>query len=375
MTFNRKNNEILSDNEEKNIDYYKNKVKTLKKNINNNKNVISKNIISNNKWTEENYQVINYWLDVLKFNHTINYFYFFKLKKIEGIWAWTLIVFSAISSSISLFQFNDKYYYLNLVSKIFLSLLTILTTLIAAWMKKQNYIERVAELDKYILKTKKIIGSLEADLELPLENRISFDEFIKLYKDKIIEFNSMTPLISPDDWKDTIYVLTKYYPEISSSLYPWNKYPEFALQIIDTYIYNKYNSCFKKIYNCFFCQSICCNSRYNTKNLEENIKKIYEKKDLLKPDAIKFGGITKTQNISDTINTKLKSLLNPKTKIPLTPSFKKKRATKIDNEYDTDTDIEFIYDRNNQLSLVNNNTNNNNNTSDNGNINQIEIIV
>ena len=151
-----------------------------------------------------------------------------------------------MSSSISLFQFNDEYYNLMLGSKIILSLFTILTTLIAAWIKKQNYIERVAELDKYILKTKKIIGALEADLELPLENRISFRDFIHKYKDKIVEFNSMTPLISPDDWKDTIYVLTKFYPEISSSLYPWNKYPEFAIQIIDTYIYNKYNSCLKK---------------------------------------------------------------------------------------------------------------------------------
>ena len=140
MTFRKKNDDIYTDNEE-NIDNRK----TIKKRIK--KNIYKCNI---NQWTEENYQVINYWLDTLKFNHTINYFYFFKLKKIEGFWAWALIVLSCFSSSISLFQYNEEYYYISLISKIILSLFTILTTLIASWMKKQNYIDRVAELDKYI---------------------------------------------------------------------------------------------------------------------------------------------------------------------------------------------------------------------------------
>lgn len=352
MAFNIKNQEIYSDLEEKvekNADYYKDKVKTLKKTIKNDKNnqklnELSLNKTNKNEWTEENYQVINYWLDTLRFNHIINYFYFFKLKKIEGGWAWLLIVLSALSASLSLFQYNEEYYYVSLISKFLLSIFTLFTTLIASWMKKQNYIQRVAELDKYILKTKKIIGSLEADLELPLENRKGFNEFINEYKEKIVEFNSMTPLISPDDWKDTIYILTKYYPEISSNLYPWNKYPEFAVQIMDTYIYNKYNTCLKKIYNCFICQSICCDRRYNSKKLEETIKKMYQTNNQLKPDAIKCG-------VNECNKQNLLNLLNPKTKIPMLKNnisnllhnkskIKKNNINLNMSEYETDTDIE-----------------------------------
>lgn len=355
MVFNRKNQEIysdLDDNVDKNADYYKSKVKTLKKTIKNDKNnkKMSDFGLNKNKWTEENYQVVNYWLDTLKFNHVINYFYFFKLKKIEGHWAWLLIVLSALSASLSLFQYNDEYYYISLISKFLLSIFTLLTTLIASWMKKQNYIQRVAELDKYILKTKKIIGSLEADLELPLENRKEFNEFINEYKEKIVEFNSMTPLISPDDWKDTIYILTKYYPEISSSLYPWNKYPDFAIQIMDTYIYNKYNTCLKKLYNCFICQSICCDKRYNSEKLEDTIKNMYRTNTQLKPDAIKCG-------VNECNKKNLLHLLNPKTRIPILKNnitnLINKNTRRKDNinlnmseyETETDTDIEpYIQD-------------------------------
>ena len=154
----------------------------------------------------------------------------------------------------------------------------------------------------------------------------------------------MTPLISPDDWKDTIYILTKYYPEISSSLYPWNKYPEFAVQIMDTYIYNKYNTCLKKMYNCIICQSICCDKRYNSKKLEETIKKMYQSNNQLKPDAIKCG-------VNECNKQNLLNLLNPKTKIPMLKNnisnlLHNKSKIKKDNinlnmsEYETDTDIE-----------------------------------
>ena len=63
----------------------------------------------------------------------------------------------------------------------------------------------------------------------------------------IVEFNSITPLISPDEWKETVYEITKYYPEIAFDYYPWKFSDNFGQSIIDTYRYIKYNTFIKKI--------------------------------------------------------------------------------------------------------------------------------
>lgn len=262
----------------------------------------------NEVWTPENEEIVNSWLDLLKYNNLINYFYFFKVKRIEGRWAWLLIVLSALSSSISLFQFQEENKELETTAKILLGIFTLMTTLIAAWMKKQNYIEKVSELDKYILKTSKIIGALEADLELPLENRIEFTDFMKKYKELIVEFNSITPLISPDDWKETVYEITKFYPEIAYDYYPWKLSDNFGQSIIDTYRYIKYNSFMKRLLRCFYCQSKCCMTKYDSSVLEKNIKNIYKNK-ILKGDIKHNSDIKKKEGISllaNTNNIKLK---------------------------------------------------------------------
>lgn len=238
--------------------------------------------------------MVNSWLDLLKYNNLINYFYFFKVKRIEGRWAWLLIVFSSLSSCISLFQFQESNEGLETTSKVLLGIFTLFTTLVAAWMKKQNYIERVSELDKYILKTSKIIGALEADLEMPLDNRMEFPDFMKKYKELIVEFNSITPLISPDDWKETVYEITKFYPEIAYEFYPWKNSDNFGQSIIDTYRYIKYNSFMKRLLKCFYCQGKCCMKKYDSSILEKNITNIYKNK-ILRGDLEK--GLMKNEGI------------------------------------------------------------------------------
>ena len=73
---------------------------------------------TNEVWTPENEEIVNSWLDLLKYNNLINYFYFFNFKIIEGRWAWLLIVLSALSSSISLFQFQEENKELETTAKI-----------------------------------------------------------------------------------------------------------------------------------------------------------------------------------------------------------------------------------------------------------------
>ena len=239
---------------------------------NNNNNVIDD---TQTKWTNEREELSLDWLDLLKYHHLIYYFYVFKLKKIEGFWSWTLIVLSAVATTISAFQFHDDYQEVELGAKIAIIFVTFFTTLIAAWIKKQGYIERVAELDKYLLKIKKIIEHLEADLKLPWNVRMEFDEFIKKYKDIIITFNHTAPLISPDDWKETVYMITLYYPEKALEIYPWNTYPLFSENIIENYSFVKYNTFCKKFWSCFYCQSKCCGKTKTNKEFRKYTKNLY----------------------------------------------------------------------------------------------------
>ena len=81
--------------------------------------------------------------------HT-NIFILYNLKDTESLLNWIIILISTISSSLSVVQFGDSYYaWLEIYLKSGLSVSTILTTLIAAWLKKNNYVERINELDKF----------------------------------------------------------------------------------------------------------------------------------------------------------------------------------------------------------------------------------
>ena len=57
------------------------------------------------------------------------------------------------------------------------------------------------------LKTQKTIGQIPF-----IKNRITYQEFVSKHKENIVNCTSNRPLISPNDWKETIYIITKYYP-------------------------------------------------------------------------------------------------------------------------------------------------------------------
>lgn len=240
------------------------------------------NIVEDKKdlWTDSREKLAVKWLNLLKYHHLIYYFYVFKLKKIEGVWSWILIVLSALATTISAFQFHDDYYQVELASKISIILVTFFTTLIAAWVKKQGYIEKVSELDKYLLKIKKMIEHLDADIRLPRDVRIEFSSFIKKYKESIVEFNHTAPLISPDHWKETVYNITMFYPEKALELYPWDTYPAFSENIIDNYRFIKYNSFCKRLFSCYYCSSKCCSYKYKDKDFKEYTKELYRNKSI-----------------------------------------------------------------------------------------------
>jgi hypothetical protein len=127
-------------------------------------------------------------------------------------------------------------------------------------MKKQNYVEHISELSKYSLKISKLKGDVNSVIREPIKNRITYEEFIKLYKNDIISYISVRPLISPNDWKETIYIISKYYPELAAYEYPWNKIPNYGTNVMETYKNIKYSGLWNKLKYCYLCKCKCiCN--------------------------------------------------------------------------------------------------------------------
>ena len=168
-----------------------------------------------NSWTDKREELVNVWIKELEFYQVISYFYLFQVKKIENTWAWSIIVLSAIVSTISLIQFdkdeNDAELVLSI--NILITVFTTFITLIAAWMKKQNYVSTISEVEKYLQSLSIVLSELNGQIKIAREDRVEFCKFLEKYKDKVITFSSSMPLISPYDWKHTVYLLTKYLAE------------------------------------------------------------------------------------------------------------------------------------------------------------------
>ena len=208
-------------------------------------------------WSRTNIRIIKYYVSFLSYMSLVYHFYFFKLKKIEGYWSWTVIVVSSLSSAISLFQYEEKNEILDLIVKILITVFSLIVTLISAWVKKQNYVERIAEIGKYSIKISKLKNTVKSILEEPIDTRIKYKDFQQEHKKNIFEYISNRPLISPYEWKETVYIISKYYPELAAYEFPWNKVEGYGENFMETYKKLKYNTCWKRIKNCYYCKSKC----------------------------------------------------------------------------------------------------------------------
>ena len=95
-------------------------------------------------------------------------------------------------------------------------------------MKKQQFVERINLIDRYVQRITRLIEELDVHLILKPTDRLSYDDFKKKYHPQITEYLATSPSISPKEWKNTVYTITRYYPEIISQdgvkgnkLWPW----------------------------------------------------------------------------------------------------------------------------------------------------------
>ena len=200
-------------------------------------------------WTEKNSKYIEFCLHRLKYNRIINNFFFFHLKKQEGFYSWMIIIFSAFTSILSLLDNEDEIFtHSKLVIHWLLISCTTIITLIGAWIKKQQFVDRINNTDRYLQQINKTIEEMNVQLILPPYNRDKYEDFCNKYIPLIKNHMSESPVMSPKEWKNTVYKITKYYPELirgddtnSERLWPWYDITDsrdktiFGDLIIDSY--------------------------------------------------------------------------------------------------------------------------------------------
>jgi len=193
-----------------------------------------------NKWSTLTRYRFQRCLWKLKYNRIVSTFYLDNLKRREGRWSWMIIVISTITSGLTVANnveeepINNYNTYINGM----LTVSSMTVSLIAAWIKKQLFIERINETDKYLLNINALCEDLEIQFALLNRDRIKYEDFKKKYIPEITKYLQTNPMIPPNEWKSCIREITMKYPELvnpdnteENKLWPW--FGDFVLDTDD----------------------------------------------------------------------------------------------------------------------------------------------
>jgi hypothetical protein len=300
----------------------KNKDKVYKKQENNKRlsDLFTKSYIELKKanqingWNFQRTKNVIIWRDQLEYSYAVNYYFMFHLKKRESVWSWILIVLSSFCSVLTIIYTDIEI--LRILVSYVLSLLAIMTSLIAAYIKKENYVERIKNMDRYTQKVGQVCTELTSIMDSKPWNRMEYSIFIDKYKEQITALFSFPPPISPMEFKKTVYKLTKYHPELIKETFPWFRkvtvgkleyfeMTDWGKNILDSYYQYKYSRCYKRLLCC-----ICSNPHKNSKFYYPNEYNSYLLKFLSEEKKFKKN-VAKQQNNHDLTDDKFfKSKVN-----------------------------------------------------------------
>ena len=153
-------------------------------------NIFNEKIDDNNEWTDIKRYRFQKCLWKLKYNRIVSTFYLSNLKKREQKWSWMIIVIATLTSGLTVANnvenepFNNYNTYINIT----LNISSMTTSLIAAWIKKQGFIEKINETDKYLLNINSLCEELEIQLSLLNNDKASYSDFKKNIYLKLLNF-------------------------------------------------------------------------------------------------------------------------------------------------------------------------------------------
>ena len=181
-------------------------------------------------WSKHKKHRLHRCLWKLKYNRIVSGFYLDSLRRKEGQWSWMIIVISTgtsgltVANNVETEPIENYSVYINGL----LTFSSMLTSLIAAWIKKQQFVEKINEIDKYLVNINSLCEELEIQFSLLEEDRLIYDEFKKKYIPEITKYVTSNPMIPPDEWKNCVREITLKYPELvdpdnseANKLWPW----------------------------------------------------------------------------------------------------------------------------------------------------------
>ena len=182
------------------------------------------------RWSKTKKHRLQKCLWKLKYNRIISTFYLDHLKKREEKFSWWIILISTITSGLTVannvedIPFKNYNVYINSA----LTLSSMGTSLIAAWIKKQQFVERINEIDKYLININSLCEEIDVQFMLLEKDRIPYKEFKEKYIPQITKFVSTNPMIPPNEWKKCVKEITLKYPQLiepdnndENKLWPW----------------------------------------------------------------------------------------------------------------------------------------------------------
>ena len=183
-------------------------------------------------WSMENENQLFGSIQKLKYNRIITNFYLYETKRYESKWSWIIILISTITSGITVLNnvdeedLPDPHFKTGI--NISLTVFSMITSLIASWIKKSQYVKKINESDRYCTKINKLCEELDFLLVLPRKDRSEYKSFTEKYFPLISEYLSSIPSISPSEWKKCLTDITNNYPEMleydgsdDAKLWPW----------------------------------------------------------------------------------------------------------------------------------------------------------
>lgn len=182
------------------------------------------------KWSKHKKHRLQRCLWKLKYNRIVSSFYLDNLRRREERWAWMIIVISTATSGLTVANNVEKepiedY---NTWINVLLTVSSMSTSLIAAWIKKQGFVEKINEIDKYLININSLCEELEIQFSLLEEDRLSYEEFKKKFLPEITKYVTSNPMIPPYEWKNCVREITIRYPELvdpdnseANKLWPW----------------------------------------------------------------------------------------------------------------------------------------------------------
>jgi len=172
-----------------------------------------------NGWSNKKTIAVEEWVNSLQYQYTVNWFFLHELKRLEGFWSWSIILISTGTTTFTLLDLSEFIHHEIVLG--LTSALSVCTTLMAAWIKKENYVERIKLLDRHIIRITRIKVEIESQIRKETYDRLSWETFIEKFEPQINDILSDSPPMSPEEFKTSVWKLTKYYPELIKDVYPW----------------------------------------------------------------------------------------------------------------------------------------------------------